>query len=444
MRFLDDPALMIWVAEQGGQLHSRWISMIEAELNRFEKLKSEEKTIELNDIHTHSPKAIPGPQMLTLWRLLLTGRIKSTRSEHDLYRWKKRLKRDDLTTSMRLELRELLAPKVLLRQPLLWGEEDLEEPSSINQLVDWELVLTSNHVRAALQNQDDKSWQNILPQLLDDFQLLLCDALDLLRELGVADDHEDRSYWDLPSISPHWQNRGFRDWVILIEMLRDAWLVTHESDTSRSAQIARDWFSLPYPTFKRLALFAASQNDCIAPNIWVEWVMDYNSWCLWSEETQRETMRLLVSQARMLSPEARVNLETAILAGPPRAMYRDDVDPDWWDRHVKDSVWLRLTKLAHEEEALSTASRMRLDDIPHGRNDWRKERINERNEFSHWMSGTGDPDYEESREIDIAPRKRNDLVKWLKQTPSENHLFYEDTWRDTCRTRFFHSFFAPM
>ena len=42
----------------------------------------------------------------------------------------------------------------------------------------------------------------------------------------------DPSYWDLPSISPHWQNRGFRDWVVLIELLREAWQavgVTHPS-----------------------------------------------------------------------------------------------------------------------------------------------------------------------------------------------------------------------
>ena len=444
MRYLNDPALVIWVAEQGGQLHSHWISMIETELNRFEKLESEEKTTELNEIRTHSPDAIPCPQMKILWQLLLTGRVKLHISELELYRWKKRLKRDNLTTSMRLDLRKLLSPKVKLSKPFLWydDDEDPEEPSSINQLVDWELVLTSNHVRSALQNQEDECWRNALPQLLDDFQLLLFDALGLLRELGDADDNNDRSYWDLPSISPHWQNRDFRDWIVLIELLRDAWLATRESDPLRATRIARGWFELPYPTFKRLALFAASQDDCIAPNEWVEWLVDDDSWCLWSIETQREMMRLLVSQARMLSPEARDNLEMAILAGPPRAMYRDDIDPDWWDRHVKDSVWLRLAKLAHQKEVVSTASRMKLDDIPQGRNGWRNERDNERNEFSHWMSGTGDPDYEESREIDIAPRKRRDLVKWLKQSPSEEHPNYEDTWRETCRTRFFHSLLA--
>jgi hypothetical protein len=44
----------------------------------------------------------------------------------------------------------------------------------------------------------------------------------------------------------------------------------------------------------------------------------------------------------------------------------------------------------------------------------------EREEFLHWMSGTGDPDYEDSREVDIAPRKRQELMQWLtKPIPGE-------------------------
>lgn len=58
------------------------------------------------------------------------------------------------------------------------------------------------------------------------------------------------------------------------------------------------------------------------------------------------------------------------------------------------------------------------------------------------MSGTGDPDYEDSRDIDIAPRKRGELVQWLAKSPLERRPFYEDTWRDVCRTRFFHSLCA--
>ena len=72
-----------------------------------------------------------------------------------------------------------------------------------------------------------------MPMLLEDLQQLLRDALDLLHELGEADASSDRSYWDLPSISPHWQNRGYRDWVVLIELLRDAWLAVRESSRTK-------------------------------------------------------------------------------------------------------------------------------------------------------------------------------------------------------------------
>src|SRR5262249_37756731 len=65
-----------------------------------------------------------------------------------------------------------------------------------------------------------------------------------------------------------------------------------------------------------------------------------------------------------------------------------------------------------------------------------------RDEFSFWVSGTGDPDFEASRDVDIAPRKRSDLVRWLKRPPPKRQRLYEDTWREICRTRFFHSFFA--
>lgn len=58
------------------------------------------------------------------------------------------------------------------------------------------------------------------------------------------------------------------------------------------------------------------------------------------------------------------------------------------------------------------------------------------------MSGSGDPDYQESRDIDIAPRKRRELVLWLTKQQPEERPFYEDTWREVCRTRFFHSLYA--
>ncbi|MBX3590291.1 MAG: SIR2 family protein [Burkholderiaceae bacterium] len=443
VRHLNDPRLVLWIAERGGQLHEQWIWQIEHELDRLTRLERDGKTTELDDIRAHAANAIPGPLMRTVWRLLFSGCVKSPWRESDLYRWKSRLKREGLTATLRLELRELLSPKVSLRKPFRWSEESVsvDEPTSLRQLVDWELALAADHVHSALRDLADAQWQAALPSLLEDFQQLLRDALDLLRELGEADERSDRSLWDIPSISPHWQNRGFRDWVSLIELLRDAWLAVRSTDGVRAARIAAAWFELPYPTFKRLALFAASQEGCIAPERWVDWLVADDAWWLWAVDTRREVLRLLVLQGGQLTPASQERLESAILAGPPREMYRDGLEPDRWQDLVAKSVWLHLAKLGVSGRALGATSAARLAELSQKHPQWQLA-ANERDEFSHWMSGTGDPGFDESREVDIAPRKRRDLVHWLVKPQPERRPFDESTWRDVCRTRFFHSLYA--
>lgn len=444
VRHLDDPRLIIWIAERGGQMHDRWLWLIEHELDRFAALKRDGKTSEWDEILLHAPKAIPGTLMRTLWRLLLSGRVKSPWRDADLYRWQGRLEREGLTATLRLELRELLAPRVVLKKPFRWGDDDsssTDEPSRIKQLVGWELVLAADHVHSTLRDLADEPWKSALPHLLEDFQQLLRDALDLLQELGEADDRSDRSHWDLPSITPHWQNRGFRDWVSLIELLRDAWLAVRSNDSPRATRIALSWFELPYPTFKRLALFAASHDGCIRPEQWVDWLLADGAWWLWSPDTGREVFRLFVLQGRHLTGTAQDRLEAAILAGPPRERYSDALKEEDWQGLVTRSVWLHLAKLKASGLALGESAAVHLTEMFIAYPQWQLA-TNERDEFSHWMSGTGDPDYEDSRVIDIAPRKRQELVQWLTKPMPERQPFYEDTWRAVCRTRFFHSLFA--
>lgn len=443
VRHLDDPSLVLWVAQHGGQLHDSWQWLIERELDRFAALEREVKTAELDEIRSQAPKAIPGTLMRRLWRLLLSGRVKSPWRDPNLYRWKDRLKRDGLTTTLRLELRELLAPQVTLKKPFRWSEEpeNTDEPTRLRQLVDWELVLAADHVHSVLRDLAGESWASALPLLLEDFQQLLRDALDLLRELGEADDRSDRSHWDLPSISPHCQNRAFRDWVTLIELLRDAWLAVRSIDSARATRIAQAWFDLPYPTFKRLAFFAASQDACIAPEQWVDWLLSDDAWWLWATDTGREVFRLLVLQGHQLAGATQERLEATILAGPPREMYRGDLEPDQWQDLVARLVWLHLAKLKASRLALGPLATARLAELSNAYPQWQLA-ANERDEFSQWMSGTGDPDYEERRDVDIAPRKRRELVQWLTKPQPERRPFYEDTWRDVCRTRFYHSLYA--
>lgn len=440
-RYLGDPRLVIWIAQHGGKLHARWQILIEQELNRLVDFER----AELGSIREQSPKAIPSALMRILWGLLLGGRVKGFDRSIELYRWKSRFEREELTTSLRFELRELLSPRIVLRPCREIVGNDMEsEPTQMRQLVNWQLELAANDVYSILHDpRNSESWKSGLPLLLEDFQQLLRDALDLMRDLGDADDKSDRSFWDLPSITPHDQNRGYRKWVVLIELLRDAWLALLVINRVRATRIAQDWFELPYPTFKRLALFAASQPDCIAPQQWVDWLLVDDAWWLWSAETNREVCRLLAQQGKQLPEADQERLEVAVLACQPQSMLMGQPEPDWWEKDALHAIWLRLVKLDASGLSLGAQAAARLNELSNMYPQWKLTDTGvEREEFSRWMSRSGDPEFESRRVVDVAPRTRKDLVLWLNKPPAQWSPFYEDTWQQTCRKHPLNSLYA--
>lgn len=428
LRHLNDPQLLLWLTQNSSQLQNQLVRMIEWKLDEFAKLEREGNANELERIRANAPNAIPLPPMRILWRLLLSGRVKTSPGDSDdfrFYSWEKRLKRDGFTTMLRFEFRELLAPKIKLRKriPSLWdGDNEVETTfTSIKKLVDWDLVLTADHLHYSIANLKKlEDWPKILTELFVEIQQLIRDALDLQNELGVDGLH-DRSNWDLPSISPHWQNRRFREWVLLIELLRDAWLEIKQANPDRATKIAKDWFEQPYLTFKRLALFAASHDGCICPDEWVSWLLVDNCWWLWSSDTKRETMRLLVLQGQYLTPAAQDQLEISILARRENS-------------NSEHSIWLRLAKLDSIGCVLGNDASQKLADLSEANPDW-KIAEDEKDEFFTWMSGTGDPGYEEQNPMLLIPRTLDDLVSWLKKE-RDGMLFSENDWSDVCQREF--------
>jgi hypothetical protein len=195
---------------------------------------------------------------------------------------------------------------------------DANEPQTLNDLVEWEVVLSSDHVRSRFGDlSNNPQWPRSLPDLLSDFSALLRDTLDLMRELGGADDKSDLSYIHQPSVSEHRQNKHFREWTALIDLTRDAWLATEAQDPERARLAAEVWSQTPYPLFRRLAFFAAAQGKAISHRQALDWLLADDHWWLWSNETQREAMRLIVALAPNLSKTAMTELEQAILDGPP-------------------------------------------------------------------------------------------------------------------------------
>ncbi len=432
IRHLNDPALLLWLVKRGGQLHGDLIWQIEHRLDELAKLERDGNTAELAHIREGAPNAIPAPLMRTLWRLLLTGRVKSWLSDVDLYRWRDRFKRDGLTATLRLELREMLTPRVSLREPFRWPAEEGEshEPERIKEMVEWEIVLSTDHVHSSLRDLPrDERWAAALPELLSDLSASLHDALDLMRELGGAEDRSDRSYVHQPSISEHPQNRDFRDWTALIDLTRDAWLATRAQSPARAALVAESWWHTPYPLFRRLAFFAAAQDKVIPHRQALDWLLADDHWWLWSVETEREAMRLVVALAPHLDEPMLRELEQAVLAGPPRDMFSDDIEPERWTRIVDREIWLRLAKIVETGAVVGEAGKDRLNALSAQYPEWLLA-ADQSDEFPIWM-GDGD----EWRKFVATPRRRRELIEWLRQQPSTDH-WQEDDWRQRCRDNF--------
>lgn len=433
-RHLDDPELILWVADRGGQLHPQFTWIIESKLEEIARLESAGEKEAIKRLQDKSPNAIPRPLLRSLWRLMLAGCIKSPLRHSDLYSWHAELKRTGLSATLRIQLRAILAPQVSLRKPFQYDAEDELEGTPERPPIETELVLASDHVQSALTElgQSD-SWRVALPVLLRDLEQLLRDALDIQRELGDADERRDRSYWDLPSISPHWQNKGFHDWVSLVELLRDSWLETRRHSLAVACRAADDWWFESYPTFKRLALFAASNDGIKLNGGWVEWLEAEDGWWLWSVQTQREVLRLIVVKAHALSRGLLAKLEELIIAGPPRRMFREGLSNEEWNNIVERMVWLRLAKLGSTGVTLRRKTHAHFEHISRANSRWRLA-DNERDEFSHWMSGTGDPDFEDVIQHERAPRDFRGLKQWLLK-PVEDQFYHEDDWRIICREK---------
>lgn len=435
VRHLGDPALLLWFVKQGDHLHNQVRWLIEHRLSELADIEQRGDNRELERIRASARKAIPSEPMRAAWNFLLTSRLKFSIHHRDLYRWKDELKRRGLTPLLRLELRDILSPKIAINR--LARTEDVSESdvTRLRELFDWDLVLASEYTISLLPEMlEAESFRVVLPDLLIEFQQLLSDALALCSEAGEAEYLHDRSTWDLPSISPHWQNRDFQDWVALVHLLRESWIETSKNNPLGAREIASNWFGHSFPVFKRIALFAATHSAVFRDNPWVGWLSVDEAWWLWSVETKREVLRLFVLRGANLPQEDLAVLEGHILVGPPKEMFREDLADAEFARHSERMVWLHLAKLISGGVTLGIDAASRFKAISSRYPDW-KLSDDERDEFSVWMSGTGDPGYESSKEVVNAPTEILELRDWLKR-PVPDEFMYEDNWRSLCQDKY--------
>ena len=419
-RHLNDPRLLTWLVLQGGQLHSRFAMEIERQLEETARIE-QRGGADLQELLQNAPNAVPTPTMRALWELMLAGRVGSQGDSLPIYAWRQRVENRGFSTRARLELREILAPRVLPRKAIRLDFLD-ENPEGEERQLDWDLVLCADVERVDFAATDPDGFR--LGPLLDVFNALLREAMELMRALREADERDDPSYREQPSIEEHPQNQRFHKWTLLIELARDAWLDVAESNAGQARLAAEGWWRTPYPVFRRLALFAAAQGPVVEVDRAVAWLLEDGGWWLWSVCTHREVSRLLVALAGRLDEEQRQKVEHAIAEGPPRKMYVADLDPERWGEIVDGETWHHLSRLAGGGD-LGPFGRRKAAELKARHAEWTLV-VDERREFSTWIEqGVERPET-------ATPEDAAELIEWVREHP-ERDEWNRDDWGRRCK-----------
>ena len=115
----------------------------------------------------------------------------------------------------------------------------------------------------------------------------------------------------------------------------------------------------------------------------LEYLLDENGWWLWSDETYTEKFRLLNKIWPQIDNTDTDHLVTAILNGPPREMYKNDIEPAKWEYLCEKEIWCHLAKLQTFGKALPKAGIERLSELEAKHPEWKLSE-GDRDEFTSW------------------------------------------------------------
>jgi len=427
-RHLNNPDLVIFILKQGGILNSQFRWKINSAIeDQKEKIRKGDYEY-FEQLKFFSPDAIVSDEMLIVWSLVLAGYCEPSNNTLDLYSWADKYKNSGITAALKKEIRSILSPKILFKKQ--YGLSSIEPRKGLKGILDWEINLSTSFVHSSIKELNKiPQWESDIAELTLQFSALLKETMDIMAELKDVEEFHDYSYIYQPSIKEHSQNKDYRNWTALIDLTRDSWISLNKSDVDSAQRIALDWWAVPYPIFKRLALFTASETTSIPVTIINTWLEEDESHWLWSIVSQRELFQLLPVLIKRQNAQQRQNLLKLIVKGPARSWFREDLTEDEFSKIHDREIWLRLEKLKEVEVELDEKTNFIYDSILAKNPQW-KLREKERDEFPFWMGNGND-----LRKSITSPKNLDNLIKWLKDSPDHDR-WDEDDWSLRCREDF--------
>lgn len=418
MKFLFDPLFIEWIVGNVNKSHYLFLKSIKKELDKY-----------LNTIE-FSAQSHYQRQVIIFWQMFFHDKV-YFESQDNFYEWGRELKQYGWTQTSKMELRRLLSPKIKFRKSFRWNDETDEKELRLNDYLHWEIVLTGKDAKTFLKDKIYKpEYRYIIPDLIEDLSILITDAISLMKDIEQDSDYKDLSNLEYPSIVPHQQNKYARDWTILIDLIREAWGELKNNNPTSAYLIAQQWFNKPFLLFKRLAFYASTFIDIISPSIALSWLVSENAYWLWAYELKREIYGLLKVIGTHLSNAELLKLEKVILHGPAKRKYHENIPSDEWEEHVNYDIWIRLSKLKHNNVQLSSKTEKVLKIISNKHPRWHLP-LDESDEFSVWMGGFREATFTD----DISSFNQKQMEKWLLEH-DQNEAFGNNNWIHACKNNY--------
>lgn len=428
LQHINNPELILFVSRQGGRLNQQMKWLISSEIRQQDEKRKERDTEYFRRLSLQSSDRIVSSRMKSLWSIVLAGYTEQSGIATDFYSWVQDYKLLGVTVGLKKSLRRVLGPFVSFKEPFNFNKSDSE--SGIKGRIDWDVDVASSFAHSAMDSLNkDESWHDHSYELIQEFVGLLVELMEVKSTLGDINPKADYSYISRPSIKAHPQNNDYKSWTVLVDLVRDSWLSLVNQDESFAISLAEQFWSQPYPIFKRIALFCASESSAIPVDKVVSWLKQDDTYWLWNVSTHREVLQLLRTLHRTASNEQYEEILQVTINGPRREWYREELSEEEFEGLCNRSIWLRLKKLQQDGGALNDEATQTLADIENINQKWKLSN-DDRDEFPFW-TGRGD----EPKSIVSAPKEKLGLIEWLKEEQVD-HFWTEDDWSTLCRDDF--------
>ena len=258
-----------------------------------------------------------------------------------------------------LEATDQLRPVAVFSKPMLRAllRGTNSPPEEVSDLAEFEVALVAGtHTPELIARLKARlADPALIPTVILSVTAQLERAMKLFAAAGMAREDVDPSIFQMQSLLES-SNVELYSWTALIVLLRDALLLA-KGDGDFIRAVIQLWLRLPYPVFRRLALFGMFESDAFEAAEACRLILQIPKRLFWHYSNKEFSIPLVARLwSRAAEPDA-AELVNSILEGPPRDLFIEGLSSEEFESHADRTRVEFLAAMEASGRALpSTAS----------------------------------------------------------------------------------------